>query len=321
MRRFLIWSGVSAGIGLVLAVAAVWAYNHYYARFQPVTIDRNQAEIQRLLDQSSWVSSGSGDQAVYVVGFRDSAPTLTYLQTEAAKLQAGGADVRVLMFARADREGAALSTPAERATIAELWLNRDWDLYRRWIATPANDWSAEDLAPADGNLARSAVVEASRQFTERLGGLLREAGVRQDWPLVIWRDREGFLKACACSDDRSWAFIRDDLGAPEKVGEQDGVLGGDPSALSQDSETSPSAPDQPLPYPNLPLASPSDVVAPPGTPGPEPSGTATPSAAPKANPSRPARPSPAPAQEQAPVRPPQRRVAPEPPLEEDTRFF
>lgn len=321
MRRFLIWSGLAAGIGLLLAVAAVWAYNHFYARFQPVTIDRNQASIQQLLDQASWVSSGSGDQPVYVVGYRDSSPTFTYLTTDVAKLQAGGADVRVLMFARADREGAALSTPAERATIAELWLNRDWELYRRWTATPAKDWSAGDLAPADGNLARTAVVEASRQFTEQLGRLLREAGVRPDWPLVIWRDREGFLKACACSNDRSWAFIRDDLGAPDTVGEQEGVFDPDASALSQDAETGLVPQDQGLPYPDLPLASPSDVVAPPGR-----TGVATPGAAPPPAPqtgpaSQPQRQAPRPAPERAQPRTRPQNPAQPPPLEEDTRFY
>lgn len=88
MRRFLIWSGLAALIGLALAVAGVWGYNHFYARFQPVTIDRNQAEIQRLLDSAPWVSAGGGDQPVYVVGYRENRPTFDYLRQEAAKLHA-----------------------------------------------------------------------------------------------------------------------------------------------------------------------------------------------------------------------------------------
>ncbi len=31
----------------------------------------------------------------------------------------------------------AQSTAAERATVAEIWLSRDWTLYERWTATPA----------------------------------------------------------------------------------------------------------------------------------------------------------------------------------------
>jgi hypothetical protein len=61
------------------------------------------------------------------------------------------------------------------------------------------------------------VVEASHQFTIRLNDLLRDAGVPTGYPLVIWRDREGFLKACACADRRSWVFVRDDVGAPDDL--------------------------------------------------------------------------------------------------------
>ena len=45
-------------------------------------------------------------------------------------------DTRVIAIARADHEGLQQSTPAERATIAELWINRDWNLYAKWMATP-----------------------------------------------------------------------------------------------------------------------------------------------------------------------------------------
>ena len=41
---------------------------------------------------------------------------------------------------------------------------------------------------------------------------LKQAGVATRWPLVLWRDPQGFLKACACSDRRAWPFIEDDLG-------------------------------------------------------------------------------------------------------------
>lgn len=312
MRRFLIWSGLAALIGLALAVAGVWAYNHFYVRFQPVTIDRNQAEIQRLLDSASWVSAGGGDQPVYVVGYRDSAPTLAWLREEADKLHAGGGDVRVLMFARPDREGAPQSTPAERATIAELWLTRDWSLYRRWIETSVADWSAEDLPAADGNLARSAVVEASRQFTDRLSGLLRDAGVHSDWPLIVWRDREGFLKACACSDRRAWTFIRDDLGAPDRLGADlpmEDQPGFDPTAPTPPV---PAPADRALPYPDLPAIPPST----PAPQGPAQSQTPSPAAPPRAG-----QPTPPSRLERQTPRPAPRTGAQRPPEEEDTRFY
>lgn len=306
MRRFLIWSGLAVVIGLVLAVGGYLAYDHFYARFQPVTIARNQGEIQRLLDEASWVSPGGGDQPLYIIGYRDSAPTQGYERQEADKLRAGGVDVRVLMFARPDREGAPQSTPAERSTIAELWLNRDWDLYRRWTAGPSAVWTAAGIAPADNNLARTAVVGASRQFVDRLDVLMRDAGVKPTWPLVIWRDREGFLKACACADSRSWAFIRDDLNAPDTV-ERAG-----PAPLEGPMTPAP-VPAQPnqtqgLPYPNLPL----NPAATPRPSSPQPSQGGQPSG--PAPSTRLERPTPTP-------RAPSRPATPPPPQPEDTQFF
>ncbi|MFC5344940.1 hypothetical protein ACETK8_02920 [Brevundimonas staleyi] len=303
MRRFLIWSALAVVIGLALAGAGYWAYWNFYARFQPVTISRNQAEIQRLLDEASWVSGGGGGEPLYVIGYRDSASTQRYEREEAEKLRAGGVELRSIVFARADREGQVQSTPAERATVAELWLSRDWSLYERWTATPSRNWTAAGIPAADGNLARSAVVEASRQFTTRLNDLLRDAGAPTGYPLVIWRDRDGFMKVCACADSRSWAFIRDDFSAPDAV------------APSPVPETGPAIPPgQPvsgdgtpesLPYPSLGPIPPAGQAIPPA------SGATQPGAAPSTTPSRPATPR-APSQ---PVAPPQ------PTQQEDTTFF
>ncbi|WP_395649540.1 hypothetical protein [Brevundimonas sp.] len=309
MRRFLIWSGLAVVIGLVLAVSGYLAYDHFYARFQPVTIARNQGEIQRLLDEASWVSPGGGDQPLYIIGYRGSASTHAYEAEEAEKLRAGGADVRVLMFARSDREGATQSTPAERATIAELWLNRDWNLYRRWTDTPGAGWKAEGIAPADGNLARTAVVDASRQFVARLDTLMRDAGVKPTWPLVIWRDREGFLKACACADRRSWAFIRDDLDAPDTIAVEAAPVG--PTA-----PVTPVPETQGLPYPDLPATPPATTpTAPqPSQAAPAPTGQASGSSAQR----------PTSRLETNRPRPPRaqtRPTTPPPPEPEDTQFY
>lgn len=318
MRRFLIWSGLAVLIGLVLAVAGYLAYDQFYARFRPVTVARNQGEIQRLLDEASWLSPQVGDRAIYVIGYRDSAATQAFLRQEAERLRAAGADVRVLVFARPDRDGAPQSTPAERATIAELWLTRDWDLYRRWTAAPASSWSTEGVAPADGSLARTAVVEASRQFAARLDGLMRGAGIKPTWPLVIWRDRQGFLKACACADARSWPAVRDSLG----VGE---VAPAPPSPRPQ-----PMAPPEPeapsfegLPYP--------DPVIAPAAPSPalpaQPLAPAAPSPArPQTNPAPARSAPPRPAQTQPAQPRPQPSPRPTPPprgakIESDSLFF
>lgn len=301
MRRFFVWSALAAVIGLALAGGGYWAYWNFYARFQPVTVTRNQVEIQRLLDESSWISAGGGGQALYVIGYRDSAAMQRFEREEGPKLRAAGVEMRVLVFARGDREGLQQSTAAERATVAELWLTRDWVLYQRWTATPVNNWTAAGIPSADGNLARGAVVDAGRDFVGQLSRNLSEAGLQTRYPLIIWRDREGFMKACACSDARSWAFIRDDLDAPDRIA---------PAAPAADGQAPLPYPDggpapQGLPYPTLPQVTPVPGQT-PAQPGAAQPGAAQPGATPA-----PARPTQAPAP----------RKAPEPRQQEDTTFY
>ncbi|KQS55225.1 hypothetical protein ASG17_03790 [Brevundimonas sp. Leaf363] len=310
MRRFLVWSALAALVGLILAGGGYWAYWNFYARFQPVTITRNQAEIQRLLDEASWVSDGGGGQPLYVVGYRDSASTMRYDREETPKLRAGGVETRVILFARDDREGQAQSTPAERATIAELWLTRDWTLYQRWTATPARNWTAAGIPQADGNLARRAVVDASRQFNNRLNELLSGAGIQPRYPIILWRDREGFLKACACSDSRSWTFIRDDLGAPDRI---------DP-VTAQDAPVPPAVTPgdgspETLPYPNLP---PIPGQTPPMQPGQTQPVPALPGQVQPGSPAQPGQATPRPSRPTQPSAPPS---APAPQKSDDTTFF
>jgi hypothetical protein len=293
MRRFFVWSALAALVGLIVAISGFWAYQHFYARFQPVTVTRHQAEIQQMLDEASWLSAGGGGEPVYIIGYRDSAAMQRYEREEAPKLRAAGVEVRIIVFARPDREGLRQSTAAERATVAELWLTRDWTLYQRWTATPSNNWSAAGIPAADGNLARGAVVDIGRTFAADLSEALGGEGLRTSYPLVIWRDREGFMKACACSDSRSWAFVRDDLGAPDRVGSP--TAGPDEGAppVVYPGDGSPET----LPYPTLPPVAPAD------------GGTApAPGAAPAPAPARPAT-------------PPAPRKAPEAKKQDDTTFF
>lgn len=253
MRRFFIWSALAALIGLLLAGGGYWAYWNYYARFQPVVIATHQAEIQRLLDEASWLSGGGGGEPLYIIGYRDSAAMQRYERDEVPKLRAAGVEARIIVFARPEREGLAQSTAAERATVAELWLTRDWSLYQRWTATPASAWSAAGIPAADGNLARAAVVEAGRAFVSRLTSALKSEGLGTGYPVIVWRDREGFMKACACNDSRSWAFIRDDLNAPDRVAS----TAGDDAAAPLTPEVAPES----LPYPTLPPLAPAEVPA------------------------------------------------------------
>ncbi|MGV8929687.1 MAG: hypothetical protein ACOH1E_08035 [Brevundimonas sp.] len=266
MRRFFIWSALAAVIGLILAGVAYWAYWTYYARFQPVTVTRNQAEIQRLLDEASWVSAGGGGEPLYIVGYRDSAALQQYEREEVPKLRAAGVEARIILFARPDREGLAQSTAAERATIAELWLTRDWTLYQRWTATPTSNWTAAGIPAADGNLARGAVVEAGRDFVARLTADLKEAGLQSRYPVIIWRDRQGFMKACACTDSRSWVFIRDDLDAPDRVAPPAATPGDPQAPQAIPGDGSPEG----LPYPTLPPIAPAGEPAPGAATAPTP---------------------------------------------------
>lgn len=300
MRRFFVWSALAALVGLLIAGGGYWAYWQFHARFQPVTITRHQGAIQTLLDGSGWVSGGGGGQQLWIVGYRDSAAMQRYEREEGPKLRAAGVEVRVVVFARPDREGLEQSTAAERSTVAELWLTRDWSLYQRWTATPTTSWTAAGLPQADGNLARMAVVEAGRSFSGDLSDLLSASGLQTRWPLVIWRDRDGFLKACACTDTRSWAFIRDDLGAPDRV-DPDAPAGPGLPPAPVDG-VPPGGQGQPLPYPTLPTIPPAD--APTSQPGatPAPSGQT-------------------PATRPAPAAPPQPRKAPTPTKQEDTTFY
>ena len=151
------------------------------------------------------------------------------------------------------------------------------------------------------------MVEASRAFVARLTADLGEAGLQTRYPLVIWRDREGFMKACACTDSRSWAFIRDDLDAPDRLDPPTPVPGDPLAPQVYPGDGSPES----LPYPTLPPIAPADG----STPAPAPGGTpgVTPGTTPGAAPT----PRPAP----APARPPAERKAPEPKKSDDTTFF
>lgn len=288
MRRFFVWSALIALVGLLLAGGGYWAYWNYYARFQPVMVSRDQAAIQTLLDESGWISAGGGGSPVYILGYRDSAAMQRYEREEVPKLRAAGAEVRLILFARPDREGMQQSTEAERATVAELWLTRDWSLYERWTATPSSAWTAAGIPDADRDLARRSVVEGGRKFIGDLNGYLRNSGLQAGYPLILWRDEQGYLKACACTDPRSWPFIRDDLGAPDRIASDSEVgLGLEPGP---DPDAAPG--QTPLSYPDIPPPSDGEVAgrdeAAPGTLAPPAPSSQSP--APRAQPTRPATP-------------------------------
>lgn len=250
MRRFFIWSALAALIGLLLSAAGYGVYWYGFARLQPVTIAGDADEVQQLLERSSWVSDGGPGAPVYIVGFHASDGMRRYLREEVPRLRAAGAEPRIVLFAQADEGQRSRSSAAERATVAELWLTRDWRLFERWSAASSHTWTAAGLPSADASLARSAVVRAGQDFAQTLSRRLSASGLQAAYPLIIWRDPTGDLKACACSDSRSWSFIRKDLGTSDLI------------VPLPDVETpAPGPAPAPLPYPKLPAAQPSSKPA------------------------------------------------------------
>lgn len=198
---------------LVVLLAGLAGYGWWRLdlRWRPREITHNQAEITTVLEQSGWVSPGLEGAKLYMIGFHGCAGCDAFKAQVWPQLHAAGVDTRLIQVARADEDGAPQSTPLERATVAELWVNRSWALSERWDQTPAGAWRAEGITPADTDVARTAVVEAGRRMVADLTPLLRANGIRFDYPLLIWQGADGVMRGCACQDERTYRFVVRDL--------------------------------------------------------------------------------------------------------------
>jgi len=226
-RKVILWLMALVVIVPVLVGAGYWLiWDHFY-KYQPVTIKQNQAEIQKLLDQVDYVSPGRGGQPMYVITYRSCTTCRAFEEQEFPKYDAVNADTRVIPFALGDQNGLPRSTVAERSTIAELWITRKWPFYQAWFASSDSNWKADGLVVADNDMARTAVVGASRSFVSQLDALLVPNNVHINYPVVIWRDQYNRLKVCSCSDPTAWSFVRADFNAPNSTGPDAG------NALSQ----------------------------------------------------------------------------------------
>lgn len=262
-RKVLLWAMALVIIIPALIGTGYWIYWDQFQRYAPVTITRNQAEIQALLDKADYVSPGrNGGQAIYLVTYRNCAPCRAFQEQEFPKYDAAGVDTRVIVFAPADDQGLKRSTVAERSTIAELWLSRKWEFYQAWFLSSDANWKATGLPVSDNDFARSAVVDATRDYVSQLSALLSANNVRVSYPLVIWRDQNNMLKVCSCTDPKAYHFIREDLGAPASIGSNGGAMfqipsnlfpmAGSESSAAQKEATKPApqpAPAQPAPQP------------------------------------------------------------------------
>jgi hypothetical protein len=211
MRRFKLWGALV--VGFVIVLAGAWSVWNFDLRWRPKTIVRNQAEIAQLLKSAGWVSPGKGGKPLYMVSFR-SCPDCIRFTTEAfPALQAAGVDTRVIEIARRDVNGLAKSTSVERATVAQLWLTRDWKLLQAWQSVPIDAWKAPGVPPADGDLARTSVVEGGRSLVDALRPLLKANGVDLRYPTLVWWNAKGEMRACACERRETYRFVRKELGA------------------------------------------------------------------------------------------------------------
>jgi hypothetical protein len=179
---------------------------------------RGRAVADRV-EAAGWVAPGNAGPALYLICYRGCPDTQRLKAALFPDLLAAGVDIRVITIARRDKPGVGFSTPEERATVAELWLHRDWALARRWDAAPASAWKAEGIPPADGDPEREAAVEAGRRLTEDLVPMLLADGLVEDhfrfptlfWPPLPSQGADGW-KAMVCEDADTWPVLRATFG-------------------------------------------------------------------------------------------------------------
>lgn len=214
MRHWKLWGALI--LVLLLVGGGLYGWWALDLRWRPHTITKHQAEISNLLQRSGWVSPGNKGPVLYEIGFRSCPDCIRLRLEEFPKYQEAGVDTRVILIARRDHNGLSKSTPAERATVAELWFNRSWSLLDKWQSTPVDAWTAPGVKPADGDAARTAVVEQGRLLVDQITPLLAANGVDNDgfrFPTLVWWDKQGRMRACACEQRQTYRFVRKELGA------------------------------------------------------------------------------------------------------------
>jgi hypothetical protein len=210
-QRFKLWGSIA--LLAVVILAGIWATWNFELRWRPKTITRHQVEITQLLEHAGWVSPGLKGKPLYMVSFRSCPDCIRFRTEEFPALHAANVDTRVIQIARRDVNGLAKSTPVERSTVAQLWLTRDWKLLEAWEAVPVDAWKAPGSPPADGDMARMAVVESGRSTVDRLRPLLRDNGIDLRYPTLVWWNAKGEMRACACEKRQTYRFVRRELGA------------------------------------------------------------------------------------------------------------
>ena len=210
MKALRAWGMVVAFVAVVAGV--LWLVWNFNLRWKPHAITQHQAEISKAVETAGWVSPHLTGPKLYVICPRNDSACLRFQTQEFAKLQAGGIDTRFIAIAPPDANGQPRSTPAERATVAELWLNRGWKLYQQWNAAPPAAWTAAGLPPADGDVARTAVVELGRKLMADLTPMLDDNGIKATYPILIWWTKDGQMHGCACDRLETYRAMETELG-------------------------------------------------------------------------------------------------------------
>lgn len=209
MKRLHLW----AVIAIIIVAGGLWLWWNFDLRWRPHTIEKDQARIAKILDTAGWVSPHLTGPRLYMVAYGGCPDCIRFEKSVFPKLQTAGVETRVIIIARPDLNGLAKSTPAERTTVAELWLNRDWALFEKWVAvTPPDVWTAPGLPPADGDVSRTAVIEAGRVVVEELRPLLKANGINFAYPTLIWWTKDGVMRGCACAEAQSYGPVERELG-------------------------------------------------------------------------------------------------------------
>ena len=212
MTRFKLIGGTVLILALALGtLIAWWAMD---LRWRPKTITKHQQEITQILQQSGWVTSGGGANKLYMISFRSCEDCIRFELEEFPGLHKANVDTRVILVARGAYNGIVKSTPEERATVAQIWLDHSqWPLYEDWQKVAPAAWTAEGIPPADGNIARTAIVDAGRKMVADLTPMLRDNGISFAYPLLIWWTKDGEMHGCACEKRETYARVRKELGA------------------------------------------------------------------------------------------------------------
>lgn len=188
LRRWFVFVVMLAVIG-----GGVWLWWLVDLRGSPHTIHREQAALAYELQRTGWVSPHVNGKIVYVLVSGECPACGKFENGGVKRLATRTIDTRVIVVAPADKNGKALSTPADRAAVAAFWIDRDWSLYTRWReASPSTMAGAPQ---ADGDAARTAVVDTARKSAASIEDLLHKNGVKFGYPMAIWWNKAGEMRA------------------------------------------------------------------------------------------------------------------------------